>query len=177
MAGPTSSGPTPRELLVQEFIESQWRLSRLIRASVLSRIEAESTDLANLAASITPHQRQAVMVLARLGPRSMGELARDLLISASSATELVDRLVDRGWVEREADPGDRRSVVIRLTERASEPAAEVDRMLLEEVAKLLAPLGDAEMAELVQLLRPLVAQASNRPRPSARRQPPSEPGQ
>lgn len=42
---------------------------------------------------------------------------RDLLmIHGSSATYLVDRLVEAGWVAREADPGDRRVSIVRLTE-------------------------------------------------------------
>lgn len=42
---------------------------------------------------------------------------RDLLmIHGSSATYLVDRLAAAGWVAREADPGDRRVSIVRLTE-------------------------------------------------------------
>src|SRR5688500_7668370 len=38
-----------------------------------------------------------------------------LLIHGSSATYLVDRLVEAGWVAREADPSDRRVSMVRLT--------------------------------------------------------------
>lgn len=42
---------------------------------------------------------------------------RDLLmIHGSSATYLVDRLAAAGWVAREADPGDRRVSIVRLTD-------------------------------------------------------------
>ncbi len=41
---------------------------------------------------------------------------RDLLmIHGSSATYLVDRLTEAGWVAREADPRDRRVSIVRLT--------------------------------------------------------------
>ncbi len=43
-----------------------------------------------------------------------------LLIHGSSATYLVDRLVDAGWVAREADPADRRVSMIRLTDAGRE---------------------------------------------------------
>ena len=46
---------------------------------------------------------------------------RDLLmIHGSSATYLVDRLADAGWVAREADPGDRRVSIVRLTDAGAE---------------------------------------------------------
>lgn len=38
-----------------------------------------------------------------------------LLIHGSSATYLVDRLVAKGWLERESDPGDRRVSLVHLT--------------------------------------------------------------
>jgi DNA-binding MarR family transcriptional regulator len=154
--------PRSRDLLVLEFTELHWRLSLLIKASVTSQVEAASARLAALAASTTPHQRQAVVVLARRGGLSMSELARHLMISPSSATELVDRLVERGWVERQPDPGDRRAVVIRLSAKASRQADEVNQMLHAGVASLLLQLDDLELAGLVGLLRQLVGDDTER---------------
>ena len=45
----------------------------------------------------------------------MRELARKLGGSFSNATVLVDRLVDRGLVERLMEPDDRRVVLVRAT--------------------------------------------------------------
>jgi DNA-binding MarR family transcriptional regulator len=45
----------------------------------------------------------------------MSALADALLIARSSCTRLVARLVDEGWVEREADPADGRVVWVALT--------------------------------------------------------------
>ncbi len=154
-----------RDRLVREFTELQWQLSLRLKSSVASQVEAASAQLARLVASTTPHQRQAVLVLARRGSLSMRELARELMISPSSATELADRLVERGWVEREPDPGDRRAVVVRLSAKASSSAQQVDHMLHAGVAELLSPLGDRELADLVALLRPLAATPAAAPAP------------
>ena len=43
-----------------------------------------------------------------------------LLIHGSSATYLVDRLAEAGWVAREADPADRRVSMVRLTDPGRE---------------------------------------------------------
>jgi DNA-binding MarR family transcriptional regulator len=48
-------------------------------------------------------------------PMRMSDLAAATLIARSSCTRVVDRLVERGWVERRAHAADRRSVVVALT--------------------------------------------------------------
>ena len=103
----------------------------------------------------------------------MSELARHLMISPSSATELVDRLVERGWVERQPDPGDRRAVVISLSAKASRQADEVNQMLHAGVASLLLQLDEPELAGLVGLLRQLVGDDTERPGTVARLAQPS----
>ena len=49
----------------------------------------------------------------------MSELAARLDIARRSATSVVDELVERGLVERHADPADRRAVAVVVTQLAS----------------------------------------------------------
>lgn len=57
------------------------------------------------------------------GDAPLSHLVRDLRISKQSAGQLVDALVARGYLERAADPGDRRRLVVVLTERGRDAAA------------------------------------------------------
>lgn len=57
-------------------------------------------------------------------PMTAGELGERLDVTKSAATRTVDRLERSGHVERVPDPGDRRRVLLRLTTRAEEAAAE-----------------------------------------------------
>src|SRR6187397_3435233 len=50
------------------------------------------------------------------GPLPMGRLADALDVSVASATGIVDRMAQRGLVERRQDPDDRRVVIVHLTE-------------------------------------------------------------
>ena len=86
----------------------------------------------------------------------MSDLARQLVISPSSATELVDRLVERQWVERRPHPADRRAVLIRLTPEARAQADQVRQLIMAGVNQLLSRLDDTELEDLVGLLRRLV---------------------
>ena len=57
------------------------------------------------------------MVLGLLDePRPMGELAQEMHCDSSNITGIVDRLTERGLVERRAAEGDRRVKLVALTE-------------------------------------------------------------
>lgn len=45
----------------------------------------------------------------------MNALSRYLMVTGGNVTGLTDQLVGEGWVERLADPLDRRSLIVRLT--------------------------------------------------------------
>ncbi len=55
-----------------------------------------------------------VLAEARQGMSSTA-LAKELVVDPSSATYVVDRMVELGWVKREEDPEDRRAWCIGLT--------------------------------------------------------------
>jgi DNA-binding MarR family transcriptional regulator len=60
-----------------------------------------------------------VRVLRRLAkqPRSLGHLGADLSLAPPSMTRLIDRLEERGLIERRRDEADRRKVVATLTSK------------------------------------------------------------
>ena len=61
-------------------------------------------------------QLKALLLISEEEAIRMRELARKLGGSFSNATVLVDRLVERGFVERLMEPQDRRVVLVRATE-------------------------------------------------------------
>lgn len=61
-------------------------------------------------------QLKALLLISEEEAIRMRELARKLGGSFSNATVLVDRLVERGLVERMMEPQDRRVVLVRATE-------------------------------------------------------------
>jgi len=52
---------------------------------------------------------------------SAGELANATGLTSGSVTALIDRLVKAGYVDRHADPGDRRRVIVRIRRDAIAP--------------------------------------------------------
>ena len=64
-------------------------------------------------------ESQAVSFLGTHGDCGQSELARELHLTSSAATALVDRLERRGVAERVRHPSDRRRTIIRLTDLGS----------------------------------------------------------
>lgn len=79
---------------------------------------------------MTVAQAAAVQAL-RAGSLRMGELARRLGISPSTATRNLERLEQTGRVERFTDPEDARVARVRLTDAGRQAAAE---LMAQEVA-------------------------------------------
>lgn len=82
------------------------------------------------ALGLTPQQHQALLaVRAHAGPTAMsvGELAECLLIKNHSALGLVDRLVERGLLERAPAAHDRRRVALSLTPAGAKALETISR--------------------------------------------------
>jgi DNA-binding MarR family transcriptional regulator len=110
----------------------------------------------------TPQLKALLLISEERGIR-MRELSRRLGGSFSNATVLVDRLVDRGLVERLAKPEDRRVVLVRATKEG--------RRLIEQLvtswrtlsAPLLETLTSEDLATVQRALRLLLKAAREGP--------------
>jgi DNA-binding MarR family transcriptional regulator len=76
------------------------------------------------------------LIYLRGGACSAGELSKATGLSSGSTTALIDRLVEAGYVVREADPKDRRRQIVRIQEKAIEPIKAVYAPMQAEMFKL-----------------------------------------
>lgn len=65
---------------------------------------------------LSQSQMTSLIYLSREPKPSVNMLASRLGVSKAAASQMVERLVEQGWVERQEDPLDRRSKVLLLTE-------------------------------------------------------------
>jgi DNA-binding MarR family transcriptional regulator len=82
----------------------------------------------------------------------MGELSKALAVPLSTATRIVDGLVDNGFATRVADPDDRRVVRITLTEDGREMYRVLGEYMRQRIQHILHPLTAQEQNQLVSLL-------------------------
>jgi len=88
----------------------------------------------------------------------MADVSRSLQLSKSGVTRLVDRLAERGLVERAACPSDRRVVYAGLTAEGRRAVAEAAPLLVAGVVGHLADqLKARELDALQSSLRKIIA--------------------
>jgi DNA-binding MarR family transcriptional regulator len=116
----------------------------------LTRLQREDIRGADL----TPAQYSVLTMLWEKDARPFNELATGCCCSPSTITGIVDTLESKGLVSRAPNPGDRRSLLVTLTEdgsalRNSTPSLE---MIFGDCCPAIAP---DELQELARLLRKL----------------------
>lgn len=83
---------------------------------------------------------------------SAGDLVGQTMVTTGAITNRVDRLAERGLVER-ASASDRRKVIVRLTPAGREMVEQVVGTHLATEQAILAPLSARQRNELVRALR------------------------
>ena len=101
--------------------------------------------------AMAPAQVASLMRL-KQAPAAMSELARHLGVSVPTVSRSINVLVDRGWVERWDDPGDRRQTIVRLTPEGRRVTAAMKRQSEKHVASLLAPLTPQQRVQVMTTL-------------------------
>lgn len=84
-------------------------------------------------------------------------LGQALDIAPPHLAVLLDRLCERGWLQRVRDPDDRRAQQVRLTDTGRRLAHEAERVARTMEEGALGNLSPGERALLVELLRKLYA--------------------
>jgi DNA-binding MarR family transcriptional regulator len=100
-------------------------------------------------AGLNPTDMECLDLILMGGPSTAGEIARRTGLSSGAVTGLIDRLEKLGLVERAADPGDRRKVLVRVREDRIGPLAAAFRPLEKRMQALLASYSEAELKLLL----------------------------
>jgi len=86
------------------------------------------------------------------GNRTMSETATTLGITTGTLTVAIDRLVRKGYVERQRDPSDRRVVRIELTKKGKLAYRMHNKFHTLLVDRLTQPLDEAQRQVLLETL-------------------------
>lgn len=82
----------------------------------------------------------------------LGELSRRMMVSNGNVTGLVERLVQSGLIERNANESDRRAVRVRLTNEGRRVFAEMAREHADWIAEFFEGLGEEDQEALLSQL-------------------------
>ncbi len=107
--------------------------------------------------ALTPSQAEALRVLHDWQPLALIELGSLLVCEQGSPSRLVAGLIAAGYVARTPSPEDKRKVVLTLTPRGREAAAQVAKVESALYTTMNALLPDQQIASLLPLLWAIVA--------------------
>lgn len=136
---------------VQRIVTAVSRLSRRLDVFYTERFDA--LDLSRPEWSVL----QALALEGRHGHSNPSRLAEVAGVSASTMTHRLDKMVERGLVERVPDPANRTRMIVSLTRAGWDRFREAVLDVETQEAGVFAPLTDAERATLARLLEKAIA--------------------
>ena len=124
-------------------------------AELVSHLEAvvERFLLPQKTSELSRSELAVLRTLAAHDHATMSELTDSLGIACSSATGVVDRLVERGLAERTRPADDRRTVNVTLTKRGRHMHQTYNEDRINLGRGMLEPLDPAERRRLLALFR------------------------
>jgi DNA-binding MarR family transcriptional regulator len=126
-----------------------------VRTAIWTAIEKELQPL-----DITTAQFVVFNSIARSGGRTIGELCRVIGYDSGAMTRLLDRIEKKGLIRRVANPDDRRSFLIELTEQSAALVPKARRKVLAVFATLLQGFSDREATALKASLEKILENAA-----------------
>lgn len=101
---------------------------------------------------LTAVQARLLLALDRHPDCNQGFYADRLEVEPITLTRIVDRMETAGWIERRADPGDRRARILHLTGKARDKVARVEAIVDRLVGDMLSGFSTSEQHQLADLL-------------------------
>lgn len=106
---------------------------------------------------ITPAQWHVLFIVRNHDGINLKEIASILDISSSATTQLIDSLVESGFVIRENDTVDRRSLKIKLSKKHEKLVKEMKQKGMERISVLFSALDDEEISTFYKLFKKMMS--------------------
>lgn len=143
-----------------DLAEALWPVEVLARIQRMNRTIDKYLKTFTAEHGLEVGEFDVLVTLRRSGPPyalTAGGLIPAAMVTSGAITNRIDRLEAKGLVERVRDGADRRSVLIRLTDRGRTLADSVIERHLAHYASLLAPLDRETCDSVAAALRTLLA--------------------
>ena len=142
-----SSPASKRQELTRQI---DWALRELSTSTVLA-----ASSIAQKV-GMGPNDLKCGELLVRNGPMTAGQLAKATGLTSGAITGIVDRLEKAGWARREADPHDRRRVIVHPgPQNNPKTAADLYDAHEKNMDLLLSDYTDEQLSFLLQFVRRL----------------------
>ena len=106
--------------------------------------------------NLTRGQLRILFLLSIQGQMTPGVVAASLGVPKANVTSVIDRLVRQGLVNRQHDAKDRRSYILRLTEKGQDEVAQLREWFATRIEKVLKEMGEGELNSLAVSLEAMI---------------------
>lgn len=133
-------------------------IKRLQKSMDIIQKKVNTELMESLPADITPPQIMMLFQLYKLGLSKLSQLADRMRVKPSSITVMIDRLEKTGFVERQADPNDRRIVLVQLTDKGLDIIQQTIEIRGKVMNQLFRDLSEDQIITLVDTLESITKQ-------------------
>ncbi len=144
-----NSNQTPVKNNKDHVKEIVWLIRRLMQGSYLYNKELSKKY------QVSAPQLSSLLALYENGPLPPSQIAKYIMVNSSTVTGIIDRLEQKGLVERSRISLDRRVITVTLTERGQELAKNAPPPIQEKIVDGLQKLPPNEIEQIVQALTKL----------------------
>ncbi|MCS7059474.1 MAG: MarR family transcriptional regulator [Meiothermus sp.] len=135
------------DALRQELAQALWRLSEKAFADWTGRM----TEIAQTH-GLTLREINTLYELSADGPLRVSEIAVRTGLSRAAASQMVERMVQQGLLERTENPADRREKLVQLSPQGRSVTQQFDQAILEQVVRMLSRVPDRKIRSLLRAL-------------------------
>jgi DNA-binding MarR family transcriptional regulator len=129
--------------------EIVWLIRRLMQGNYIYNKEL------NKEYQVSAPQLSSLLALYENGPLPPSQIAKYIMVNSSTVTGIIDRLEQKGLVERSRVSLDRRVITITLTEMGKELAKNAPPPIQKKIVDGLQKLPPNEIEKIVQALTKL----------------------
>lgn len=126
------------------------------RRTIMGRMAPPPTEV-----ELSPQDGRALMMLAEHGPITMTDFSELLMVPLSTATRMVERLIEKDLSVRSRIEDDRRVVRVELSDQGKKLHQHFAQHKREMSREMLAPLSHGEREIFIELMTKIT-----RPRPT-----------
>lgn len=132
---------TGKKDLIKQAMEMQEKVNQLI-------LEYSAENWLSL--DLTIAQLKSIVYIYSKGKTNLRELAQALDVTPSVVTGIVDRLILHGMINRTANPNDRRSQWLTVTDKGEALLDNIRQKSSQEISHILGTLSPKDLSTLVR---------------------------
>jgi len=142
---------TSKQALLKQIVASLIK----IRSHIIRSFEVKKQD------KITTTLQYLVLVSVDSQPKqTVGILASEMNMSSSAIAQLIDRLVEAGFIMRENDTDDRRIIHLSLTKSGKTHLERLNSIFSTKAFGIFSKLSEEELHQLLRILGKILASSN-----------------